>query len=198
MARPQNLEARERILGAALELFHEHGYKGVSMDEVAAKVGIKKPNLFHYYPTKDQLGLAVLERAVRCSREGIVRQFDENGDPIKKIEAMFSDSLDRMEKSCCAKGCFIGNLAQEVSDHNEKLREKVSEHLLFWADRLAAYLDRHRAAGYFRKDLDAKQSAEALISLLEGATLFAKANKRVDALKNARKMAVAYLRTYKA
>jgi TetR/AcrR family transcriptional regulator len=63
MARKPNTEARRRILEAARELFLERGLRGVSMEEVAGAAGIKKANLFHYYPRKESLELAVLEQA---------------------------------------------------------------------------------------------------------------------------------------
>jgi TetR/AcrR family transcriptional repressor of nem operon len=198
MPRPQNLEARAKILDAAYRLFHEHGYRGVSMDDVADKSGYKKANLFHYYPTKDALGLAVLERACAGGREGIKKQFANGADPIKTVAAMYSKFARGMEEGGCYKGCFIGNIAQELSDENEKMRLKVSEHLLFWTAELAGFLERHKEKGYFRKQLDARQSAKALVSLLEGATLMCKAEKKAEALKHAGAMAQTYLKALKA
>lgn len=197
MPRPPNLQARERILNTALELLHNRGYKGVSMDDIASKAGVKKANLFHYYPTKDALVMAVFDRAADCYRKSISARFANGGDPIKTVEAMFSSSASRMRGDDCCRGCFIGNLAQEISDHNEKLRRKVSEHLQFWSGQLSSFLERHRAAGYFRKELDPAQSAQGLLSLLEGAILFCKANKKVDALGHAKEMAGTYLKTFK-
>src|SRR5579863_9257299 len=107
MPRPQNLKARETILETALCLFHQHGFRGVSMDDVAAGARMKKANLFHYYPTKDALGLAVLERASSCLRETISRRFANGGDPIKTVRGMFEDSAKEMREEGCYKGCFI-------------------------------------------------------------------------------------------
>lgn len=194
MARPQNLAAREQILRTAFELFHEWGYKGVSMEDIASKIGMKKANLFHYYPTKDELGVAVVDSVVHHLQEMITKQFENGNEPVKTIERIFSDSLKRMKQQGCCKGCFVGNLAQEISDQNEKLRRRVSDHMHFWVNQTAAYLARHRANGYFRKEMNAKQSARAILALLEGALLFAKANKQVHALRDAQAMAVSYLK----
>ena len=192
MARPQNLEAREHILNAAYALFHEHGFKGVSMDDVARRARLKKANLFHYYPTKDELGLAVLERAAACAREGIKRQFAGGGDPIKTVAGMYAGLAKGMEAGGCYKGCFIGNVAQELSDENERMRRRIADHLEFWTAELRAYLERRQEAGYFGKELDAGQAAQALISLVEGATLICKAEKKAQALKAAGAMSEAY------
>jgi AcrR family transcriptional regulator len=54
---------REEILEAARALLSEKGYVAMSMDELAAQVGISKPTLYSYFTTKDELVVkaAVLE-----------------------------------------------------------------------------------------------------------------------------------------
>ncbi len=198
MSRPQNLEARERILETAMNLFHEHGFKGVSMDHVAEKARLKKANLFHYYPSKDELGLAVLDRVAACQREGVAKRFSNGSDPIKTIQGMFADSAERMAKSGCFKGCFMGNVAMELSDENEKMRRKIAEYLEFWVGEVGGFLERHKADGYFAKSMNSEQTAVALVALLEGATLISKAAKCPEALKYAGAAAAGYLKTLKA
>ncbi len=49
------------ILAAAEDLFATHGFQGVSIAEVAARVGISKQNLLYYFPTKEALYRRVLD-----------------------------------------------------------------------------------------------------------------------------------------
>jgi len=58
---PEGLLQRERILRAALELFPVHGFRGTSLDRVAAAVGISRQGVLHYFPSKTHLLLGVLE-----------------------------------------------------------------------------------------------------------------------------------------
>lgn len=197
MSRTPNLEAREKILKAAFGLMYERGFKDVSMDDVAAAAGLKKANLFHYYPTKETLGLAVFDFASAKMRAQVSLQFAQGGDPIKLVEGMFTDVAKGMETSRCRGGCFIGNLAQELSDHYEKMRVKVSVYLKDWTATVARALECGREDGYFRKDMRSKESAEAIVSLFEGATLVSKANKETRPLETAKDMAVSYLKGFK-
>lgn len=53
-------ERRERVLDSALELFARDGY-AASMGDVARAAGVTRTGLYNYYPSKEQLFLAVLE-----------------------------------------------------------------------------------------------------------------------------------------
>ena len=198
MPRKPNLAARQRILAAAQRLFHEHGYRGVSMEDVAAAAGLKKANLFHYYPSKDELGLAVLDHAAAGMRGQIRELFPDSGSPLAAIERLFDQGRAWMEGSHCRGGCLIGNLAQEVSDHHEGLRVKIAEFLDFWIGEIAAQLARGRKQGFFRPQLDPRVAAEAIHALFEGALTACKARKDTTPLDSARHLALAYLRGYRA
>src|ERR1051325_1025824 len=52
-----------QMVAAAERLFAEHGYHGVSMDQIAAASGISKPMLYDYFGSKEGLFLACMERA---------------------------------------------------------------------------------------------------------------------------------------
>ena len=53
----------EQTLAAAHALFAERGYAAVTMDEIAAAVGVTKPLLYNYFGNKEQLYIACMERA---------------------------------------------------------------------------------------------------------------------------------------
>src|SRR5258707_698633 len=107
MPRKPNLAARHHILAAAQKLFHEHGYRGVSMEDVATAAGLKKANLFHYYPSKDALGLAVFDHAAAGMRGHIQELLSGTGSPIAVVERLFDQGLAWMGRSSCSGGCLI-------------------------------------------------------------------------------------------
>jgi AcrR family transcriptional regulator len=55
-------EARERILRAAYELFSRFGFRAVGVDRVVAEAGVAKTTLYRHFRSKDELGVAVLDR----------------------------------------------------------------------------------------------------------------------------------------
>lgn len=55
---------RDEIVGAAQMLLAEKGHKSMSMDDLAAQVGVSKPTLYSYFGTKDEIVVAVAMRLI--------------------------------------------------------------------------------------------------------------------------------------
>ncbi|WP_423922623.1 TetR/AcrR family transcriptional regulator [Frigoribacterium sp. 2-23] len=66
---------REAILDAALPVFGQVGFHGASLREIARQCGVSHQSLMHYFPTKDELLMAVLRRR----DERLRRHFDDEG-----------------------------------------------------------------------------------------------------------------------
>lgn len=197
MTKKQNLEIREHILSIAQQLIYEHGFKGVSMESVAITAKIKKANLFHYYPTKEALALAVFDYASDGFKQWINSYLSISFDnPLKNISQMFDSVILSMQQSHCKLGCFVGNLAQELSNYNENIRIKISSLFNYWIEQLANFLVLAKTQGYFKKDFDPNFTSEAIISLFEGSLLIAKAKKDIQPIENAKSMALNYLKTF--
>lgn len=193
MGRRENIEARENILRTSHQLIWERGYKGVSMADLAVAAGVKKANLFHYYPTKEALGLAVFDRAAAEYRHWIAAELDREGDPVANVCGLFDAIAGLMRGKHCSGGCFVGNVAQELSDENEAIRLRVEEVFAFWIGKLRALFERGRQSGYFRMDLDPDVAADAILAMLQGGILVAKARKDTTPLDHARQAAASYL-----
>jgi TetR/AcrR family transcriptional regulator, transcriptional repressor for nem operon len=199
MTAKPNPARRARIVHEAQQLFFSQGLRGVSMDAVAAAAGIKKANLFHYFPSREALELAVLDRFSTDLRQQLAAQLAATADdPIAAVAQMFEEAARGMRRRRYRGGCFAGNLALEASDHRESVRVRVAQLLRHWVAEVARLLERGRASGYFRRGLKPEPAAEAILSLFEGSLLYSKANRKPAAIDSARDMAIAYLESFKA
>lgn len=72
------------ILEAALEVFSAHGFRGSTVDQIAAQAGLSKPNLLYYFPTKDAIYADVLSGLLETWLDPL-RELDPTGDPIEEI-----------------------------------------------------------------------------------------------------------------
>lgn len=77
-AKGQGAERREEILAAALKLFTEFGVYAVSTRQIAQAVGISQPTLYAYFPTKDDIGKELRERAFAL----LARTLDARGHGV--------------------------------------------------------------------------------------------------------------------
>ena len=92
MSRPANPQARDKILDTAFELFHKKGYKSVSMEEIATIAGVKKSNLFYYYPSKETLGVAVIDQRIKPAARMEACWKDEGLDPLAEVAKIFKQT----------------------------------------------------------------------------------------------------------
>ncbi len=84
---------RDAILEAALEVFSQAGFRGATLDEVAAKAGLSKPNLLYYFPSKEAVHNALLTRLLD-SWLNPLRAMNPLGDPLAEIKSYAHRKLE--------------------------------------------------------------------------------------------------------
>ncbi|MEK7859699.1 MAG: TetR family transcriptional regulator C-terminal domain-containing protein [Elusimicrobiota bacterium] len=197
MGRKPDLKVRELILQQAEHLIHLQGYHSTCMDDIAKNSGMTKANLFHHYGSKEELGLAVLDLKMACYRKSHVEPLCAQGDVAEAVFKMFADAAKFYDGNGCKAGCFVGNIALEMSDINEAFRLKVSEFFSQWAKGIAGCLSRCQDAGHFDANLDPRSSAEAILALYEGAIMLARTRRDAAVFKRVGKIARSLLDQHK-
>jgi TetR/AcrR family transcriptional regulator len=81
------------ILDAALEVFSTFGFRGSTVDQIAARCGLSKPNLLYYFRSKDEIYRSVLERTLALWLTPL-QALDPQGDPIAELTRYISAKLD--------------------------------------------------------------------------------------------------------
>lgn len=124
-APPPTEGARERILATARELIYREGARAVGVDRIVAESGVAKMSLYRWFPSKDDLIVAVLEEEQRR----ILSAWDQNmerhqGDPLKQLRAQF-DSLAEAMKRPTYRGCAFLNAATAFADEDHPARAVV-------------------------------------------------------------------------
>ncbi len=96
MTKPKTrIQARnsEVILEAALDVFSTNGFRGSTLDQIAEVAGLSKPNLLYYFPSKEAVHAALLERLLRTWLDPL-RAMDPEGDPKREIMAYVVRKLE--------------------------------------------------------------------------------------------------------
>jgi TetR/AcrR family transcriptional regulator len=81
------------ILDAALDVFSTYGYRGATVDQIAVKCGLSKPNLLYYFRRKEDIYTAVLERTLTLWLEPL-QALDPDKDPIDELTRYIHAKLD--------------------------------------------------------------------------------------------------------
>ena len=90
---------RQRILDAALEPLAEHGYEGMSLQQVADRVGLHKSTLFHHFRSKEELAREVYR--------GLTERL------LKRLEPILAEDPPRFESLLAALDASVEHFAQE-------------------------------------------------------------------------------------
>lgn len=162
-----------RILDVAQDLLQRRGYNGISYQDIAHRIGIRKASIHHHYAAKAELATAV----VRRYREAWNRFLDEidrnSADPWEKLDAY----LEPFRSTAVAgdRACLCGVLGAEFASLTAPVRREVRQ---FFAENeawLTQLLSEGRAAGRFEFAGDPECEAGVLFACLEGSLLVARA-----------------------
>ncbi len=77
-------ENRATILEAALDVFSAHGFRGATLDSIAKKSGLSKPNILYYFDGKKSIHVALLSQLLDTWLAPL-RELDSHGDPTKEL-----------------------------------------------------------------------------------------------------------------
>ncbi|MFA7293472.1 MAG: TetR/AcrR family transcriptional regulator [Rhodocyclaceae bacterium] len=121
----QNNEAQDRrqqiLLGAA-QLFVEHGYGGTSVRDIAERVGLMPGSLHHYFPSKEDLFVAVHQEGFRQLIARVTDLLQQPNEPWRKLELACTEHIQSM-----AVGDAIARIAATglFSIHEAKLQRRL-------------------------------------------------------------------------
>ena len=94
MDKPSIRESNERaILAAAESVFAERGFSGATMSMIAARAGSPKANIHYYFPTKEGLYRAVVERVLTAWLDAAA-SFDLSDDPVEALTGYINAKMD--------------------------------------------------------------------------------------------------------
>src|SRR5688500_10361956 len=108
---------RERLVDVALELIQAKGYHGASIAEILAAANANSGSLYHFFPTKQDLLVAVLGRYLEGLYPWLLDPLWAGvPDPVERIFALLEGYRRALIDSDFAYGCPIGNLALEFKE----------------------------------------------------------------------------------
>jgi TetR/AcrR family transcriptional regulator, transcriptional repressor for nem operon len=115
--------ARESILAVAKLAAQAHGYSGLNFRDLAGEVGIKAASIYHHFPSKSDLGVAVAQRYWQDAEKALEMMYEESADPVeclRRYPGTFRVALETNNRMC-----LCSFFASEYDDLPEDVQEQV-------------------------------------------------------------------------
>ncbi|WP_273725953.1 TetR family transcriptional regulator C-terminal domain-containing protein [Brucella gallinifaecis] len=128
---------RRLILDAALEVFSAYGFRGATIDQIAEKAGMSKPNLLYYFPRKQNIYVTVLEETL-TEWLGPFEDINPEGDPLDELKNYIVEKLELSAKRPEASRLF----ANEILHGAPAITDFLKGHLKELVDEKAAVIHR--------------------------------------------------------
>lgn len=161
------------IVETARQLFFDQGYANTGMAQILKVSGANSGSLYHFFPTKEDLLVAVLDKYETMLEPMVVGPaFERVSDPVERVFAILDGYRQLIEMTEFRLGCPIGNLALEMSNDHPKVRTGLVRNFEGWLKVVSDSLK--QAEGRFPPDTDLDRLAISALATMEGAVMLAR------------------------
>lgn len=175
MSAKQTDLTRDKLLNAAFCEIHRHGFQAASIANILQDTGLTKGALYHHFPNKQDLGLAVVDEIIRERLEGLIfRRVRESAEPVATLLEVIGEVGANRDPEFVKLGCPLNNLMQEMSPLDESFKTRLNGILGIWGRVVEDALRRGQESGALRAEVDCRAAALFIVSAWEGCIGIAK------------------------
>jgi len=180
-------DTQQRILDAARELIYARSYADVGVAEICESAGVQKGSFYHFFPSKRDLTLAVLDAHYVSFKEHMLdRAFATDVAPLARLER-FAKLVYEFQKQVAQDagrvlGCPVGNLANEMASHDEPIRERIDQIFQKTQAHVGQVLKEMSKAGEL-PGVNIGATAQAMFAYFEGVMMMAKTQNDAEVLR---------------
>ncbi|MBS0337819.1 MAG: TetR/AcrR family transcriptional regulator [Proteobacteria bacterium] len=163
------MDTREKLVRTAEKLMLRDGYSAMRVDDVIGKAGLSKGSFYHFFDSKESLGLAALEHYY-ADRVGRLADgaYASEADPLRRAHG-FLEHASGVAADLWGTGCLLANLAADAAGSSRvisnALKKRTGDLRALLADMLGPFATPETGAA----DL-----AEQFIVCVEGAIVLAR------------------------
>lgn len=170
VVRTRDLEAsRKEILSAAFLLVFARGFQGVSVDDIVEKTKLTKGAFYHQFPSKLDLGYALVEEVISpMIIERWIQPLESFENPISGILQQLKRNIGDVESADLKRGCPLNNLVQEMAPVDPGFGKRLNTALNLWIGELEKHLERGKKAGLIKSSVRPRDVANFVVMAHEG------------------------------
>ncbi len=162
-------DTRSLLLEVGVEMISINGFNNTGIAEVLKAAGVPKGSFYHYFDSKDDFGIQVIDHFCVGYFEWI-EQFlgDKDYTPLTRLRALIQEYMVRFKAKNYACGCLFGSLSQELAGQSELFRAKLQEAFEKLLLRLEALFAEGQACGEIPSTIRPRDLAEFYLNAVEG------------------------------
>lgn len=181
-------DTRQHLLDIGQHIMAAKGFSSVGLNEILRTAGVPKGSFYHYFPSKELYGQAVLEAYFSAYLAAQKQRFNDASTPAaERLLGYWQQWLISNSGACHEQKCLVVKLSAEVADLSEAMRLTLRD----GTDQVIAQLADCIRAGQVDGSLvvtDAPASAVMLYQLWLGASLLAKLHRTSVPMEQALQM----------
>lgn len=194
MSRPPRGQARARLIAAARSLVRHKGFAATSVDDLCAAAGVTKGAFFHHFPTKEALGVALIDDWTETTGAMFAAHpYNLLPDPLDRVFGYIDLRREILNQPIPEFSCVAGTSVQEAHETSPAIRQAAARSLASGYEHvrphLAAALAAHPVPGVAAEDL-----AQFFQVAVQGGIILAKAANAPDPARDALDHLERYLR----
>lgn len=174
-SREEDIETRELLLRAGLEVLTEKGFSAAGLDEILCRARVPKGSFYHHFQSKEAFGAELIESYATYFLRKMERHLEDvNLSPLMQLRSFVAAAHAGMARHEFRRGCLIGNLGQEMGVLPESFRARLLSVFADWQASFSRCLRAAQDAGELSRQADCDELAAFFWIGWEGAVLRAK------------------------
>lgn len=176
---------RRRILDAAQAMILDHGFAGVSLDQLIRSLGLTKGAFFHHFRNKNDLARSLIRRyadeGLQLFGDSLARARKLSDDPLQQFliviglyEELFEDLSEPYP------GCLLASYVYELQQFDEQTRAIINEEFFLSRSELSQLIREIMQKYPPRREVDPVSLADGFMSVFEGAFILSKSLGEAD------------------
>lgn len=172
---------KEKIIECGARALVEKSYNGCGLKEILDAAGVPKGSFYHYFRSKEDFGIAVIEHSARTYTQK-VEEFlkDRRVRPLQRIENLFEFYRAYHVENGFERECLVAKLALEIANLSPSMRAAVKSALDQWGTQIAQCIREAQAEGELDGTIDPEALADFLCNAWEGAMIRMQVDRSIE------------------
>jgi AcrR family transcriptional regulator len=152
-------DTREQILRTAMDTASVKGLSGLSIGDLAGRLGMSKSGLFRHFGAKEQLQLATVDAALAVFEREVITPAMAASTGLDRLRVLMREWVGYLERDVFPGGCFFVAAAADVDSQPGPVRDRIADIGRAGIGAIMTEIEAAQRLGQLRADVDARQFA---------------------------------------